>query len=89
MFLYFNTGIRYYNCAYLIPLFSTCRYEEMIVDNTCMQLTSWPDQFDVMVSWGRARVCSLASGVNAAIYECATYVCMHSPGELAGRELML
>jgi isocitrate dehydrogenase (NAD+) len=29
--------------------FPQIKYEEMIVDNTCMQLTKSPDQFDVMV----------------------------------------
>lgn len=32
------------------PHFPTIKYEEMIVDNTCMQLVGRPDQFDVMVT---------------------------------------
>ena len=30
--------------------YPTIKAEEMIVDNTCMQLTGRPDQFDVMVT---------------------------------------
>ncbi len=29
--------------------FPTIKLQEMIVDNTCMQLASHPEQFDVMV----------------------------------------
>ncbi len=34
----------------MAPKFPSIQYEEMIVDNTCMQLVSKPHQFDVMVS---------------------------------------
>ena len=29
--------------------FPSLKYEEMIVDNTCMQMVSRPEQFDVLV----------------------------------------
>ena len=39
-------------CKSVAARFPTIEYSEMIVDNTCMQLVSKPEQFDVMV---RAR----------------------------------
>lgn len=36
-------------CRAIAPQFPSIKYEEMIVDNTCMQLVTRPDQFDVMV----------------------------------------
>lgn len=36
-------------CREVAPKFSSIKYEEMIVDNTCMQLVGQPQQFDVMV----------------------------------------
>jgi isocitrate dehydrogenase (NAD+) len=36
-------------CAEVAKRYPDIKYESMIVDNTCMQLVSRPDQFDVMV----------------------------------------
>lgn len=36
-------------CREAAEKYPTIEYEEMIVDNTCMQLTKNPEQFDVMV----------------------------------------
>ena len=36
-------------CRAVAKDFPTIKFREMIVDNTCMQLASHPDQFDVMV----------------------------------------
>merc|ERR1712226_1647230 len=37
-------------CAEVSKQYPTIKYENMIVDNTCMQLVSNPYQFDVMVA---------------------------------------
>ena len=34
----------------MAKLYPSIKSEEVIVDNCCMQLTSRPDQFDVMVA---------------------------------------
>jgi isocitrate/isopropylmalate dehydrogenase len=36
-------------CQKVAQDFPTVEFNSMIVDNTCMQLTGRPDQFDVMV----------------------------------------
>ncbi len=38
-------------CREVAAQFPTIQFEEMIVDNTCMQLVNRPEQFDVMVSY--------------------------------------
>lgn len=40
--------------------YPSIKYEEMIVDNTCMQLVSKPHQFDVMVGQAHAHACMRA-----------------------------
>ena len=45
--------------------FPDIAYDEMIVDNTCMQLVSKPEQFDVMVTpnlYGNL-VCNIVAGL--------------------------
>lgn len=37
-------------CRAIAQEYPQIKYEEMIVDNTCMQLVSNPNQFDVMVT---------------------------------------
>lgn len=37
-------------CRDVASRYPTIKYDEMIVDNTCMQLVSHPEQFDVMVT---------------------------------------
>ncbi len=40
----------YQACQTVAKKFPNIEYTEMIVDNTCMQLVSRPEQFDVMVT---------------------------------------
>ena len=52
-------------CRAVAQEFPQIEYEEMIVDNTCMQLVSKPEQFDVMVTpnlYGNL-VCNVVAGL--------------------------
>ena len=52
-------------CREVSKQYPTIEFEEMIVDNTCMQLVSRPEQFDVMVTpnlYG-TLVCNIAAGL--------------------------
>ena len=42
-------------CRDVAELYPNIEFDQMIVDNTTMQLVSKPQQFDVMVSWGRSH----------------------------------
>ena len=37
-------------CQEISELYPQLEFESMIIDNTCMQLVSHPDKFDVMVN---------------------------------------
>ena len=45
----------------MAELYPTIKAEEVIIDNCAMQLTSRPDQFDVMVAPVRAQTLSQAA----------------------------
>lgn len=52
-------------CRQVAKAFPNIEYNEMIVDNTCMQLVSNPEQFDVMVTpnlYGNL-VCNVVAGL--------------------------
>jgi len=52
-------------CRQVAKEFPQIQYDEMIVDNTCMQLVSKPEQFDVMVTpnlYGNL-VCNVVAGL--------------------------
>lgn len=42
-------GLFLESCREIATKYPGIKYNEMIVDNTCMQLVSRPEQFDVMV----------------------------------------
>lgn len=45
-----SDGLFLRECTKASKAFDTIKFDSMIVDNTCMQLTGRPDQFDVMVT---------------------------------------
>ena len=55
-------------CRRVAAKYPNIQYEEMIVDNTCMQLVSKPEQFDVMVTPNLVRINSITSFMNQINY---------------------
>ncbi|KAK0419416.1 hypothetical protein QR680_014131 [Steinernema hermaphroditum] len=87
-------------CQEMAKLYPDIEFESMIVDNTCMQLVSRPEQFDVMVMpnlygniidnlaagliGGAGVVSGQSIGYNYAIFEPGS---RHSYQEAAGRQI--
>lgn len=44
-------GLFLESCREVATKYPSIKYNEIIVDNCCMQLVSKPEQFDVMVCW--------------------------------------